>query len=141
MSVHAILTLPSSFITKQEPSLCATQYLPDIVKLQQFLYDTFHRRLEKHKAETLTIRDFLKAIKNGKKLTIFEKCYSFNIIRTCDGSTGGSCECFLHRMIIVNCFDHSDNTRNECRELIDSLKKAWALVGQKLAHHSKYMEN
>ena len=31
-----------------------------------------------------------------------------------------------------------ENTRNECRELIDSLKKAWALVGQKLAHHSKY---
>ena len=71
MSVYAIcnllLSLQLFLHTKQEPNLCATQYLPDIVKLQQFLFDTFHRQLEKHKAETLTVRDFLKGITNGKE--------------------------------------------------------------------------
>ena len=42
----------------------------------------------------------------------------------------------MHSVKLIR-FDHSDNTRNECRGLIDNLKKAWALVGQKLAHHSK----
>ena len=76
MSVYAICNLllfRQLFLhTKQEPNLCATQYLPDIVKLQHYLFDTYHRQLEKHKAETLTVRDFLKGITNGKERLV---CY------------------------------------------------------------------
>ena len=49
----------------KEPSLRATQYLPDIVKLQQFLYDTYHHRIDRKKAKTQTIGDFLKALPSG----------------------------------------------------------------------------
>ncbi len=50
----------------QEPSLRATQYIPDIVQLQQFMFETFDRRLDKRKAETMTIREFLKEVKNTR---------------------------------------------------------------------------
>ncbi len=52
----------------QEHSLKATQYIPNIVSLQQFMFDMFDRRLDKSQAETMTIRSFLrevKSIKNG----------------------------------------------------------------------------
>ena len=61
-----------SFIS-QEPSLRATQYLPDIVKLQRFLFDMYDKRLEKGTAETRTIRDFLREVKdrfNGKSVSL-----------------------------------------------------------------------
>ena len=54
-----------SIILMQEPSLRATQYLPDIVKLQQCLYDSFHHRLDRTDAKTLTIGDFLEKLSSG----------------------------------------------------------------------------
>ena len=58
--------LPLDIPHFQEENLRATQYLPDIVKLQQFLFETFNRRLEKSKARTQTIREFLRELKNGE---------------------------------------------------------------------------
>ena len=49
----------------QEPSLRATQYLPDIIRLQQRLYDCFHRRLDRKDASRFTIGDFLRQRTNG----------------------------------------------------------------------------
>ena len=44
----------------------ATQYLPDIVRLQQRLYDSFHHRLDRREAKHITIREFLKGRKSGR---------------------------------------------------------------------------
>ena len=48
--------------------LRATKYLPDVIKLQQFLYDTYHHRLDRADAKAQTIGDFLEKLKNGKVL-------------------------------------------------------------------------
>ena len=52
----------------QEPVLRATQYLPDIVRLQQCLYDAFHHRLDKKEAVTQTVREFLDNLISGKNM-------------------------------------------------------------------------
>ena len=52
----------------QEPVLRATQYLPDIVRLQQCLYDAFHHRLDKKEAVTQTVREFLENLISGKNM-------------------------------------------------------------------------
>ena len=44
----------------------ATKYLPDVIKLQQFLYDIYHHRLDQADAKAQTIGDFLEKLKNGK---------------------------------------------------------------------------
>ena len=44
----------------------ATQYLPDIVRLQQCLYDSFHHRLDRREAKHITIREFLQGRKSGR---------------------------------------------------------------------------
>jgi len=44
----------------QEPNLRATQYLPDLVKLQNLLFEFFDRRLDKSEAERTRIEDFLR---------------------------------------------------------------------------------
>ena len=44
----------------------ATQYLPDIVRLQQHLYDSFHHRLDRREAKHITIREFLQGRKSGR---------------------------------------------------------------------------
>ena len=49
----------------QELSLRATQYLPDIVKLQQCLYDSFHHRMDRTEAKRLTIGEFLEKLQSG----------------------------------------------------------------------------
>ena len=53
----------------QEPNLRATQYLPDIVRLQQCLYDSFHYRLDRGEARRMTIGEFLQSRKHGEPLT------------------------------------------------------------------------
>lgn len=53
-------------ITMQEHSLRATQYLPDIVKLQRSLYDAFHHRLDRRDAKMITFRKYLESLINGK---------------------------------------------------------------------------
>ena len=50
----------------QEPNLRATQYLPDIVRLQQCLYDSFHHRLDRKEARRMTIGEFLQSRKHGE---------------------------------------------------------------------------
>ena len=53
----------------QEPSLRATQYLPDILRLQQCLYDSFHHRLDRREAKKMTIGEFLQTRQHGEQLT------------------------------------------------------------------------
>ena len=48
----------------------ATQYLPDIVRLQQCLYDAFHHRLDKKDAVRQTVRDFLDKLNSGNEETV-----------------------------------------------------------------------
>ena len=64
----------------QELNLRATQYLPDIVKLQHDLFNKFHRRLEKSKAKTQTIRKFLTEIENGIYSYVMLQCIVLNDI-------------------------------------------------------------
>ena len=57
-SVMALLGHRSTYDTLAwlllwEVKLRATQYLPDIVRLQRFLYDTFNRRYDKSAAATM----------------------------------------------------------------------------------------
>ncbi|XP_064403130.1 E3 ubiquitin-protein ligase RNF213-like isoform X2 [Halichondria panicea] len=59
---------------QNEPSLRATQYIPDIVRLQQFMFETFDRRLDKSKAETMTIREFLKEVKDTRNENTKNEC-------------------------------------------------------------------
>ena len=54
------------FMPSQEPNLRATQYLPDIVRLQQCLYDSFHHRLDRKEARRMTIEKFLQSLKRGE---------------------------------------------------------------------------
>ena len=103
----------------QERSLRATQYLPDIVKLQRSLYDAFHHRLDRKEAKTITIGQYLKSLKNG-----MFTCYIVN--RT------------SYKFLAVHFI--SENSRNECNERIASLRKAWALVGTDLKTHGNYSD-
>ena len=49
----------------QEQTLCAMQYLPDIVKLQHYLFARFNRRLDKSKAGVQKFKEFLQDVKQG----------------------------------------------------------------------------
>ena len=71
LDIDNFLYISSPWLTPQEPSLRATQYLPDIVKLQHFLFNMYNKQLEMEKAETCTISDFLIEVKkkfNGRFL-------------------------------------------------------------------------
>ena len=93
----------------QEPSLRATQYLPDIVKLQRSLYDTFHLRSDRRKAdEKKTIGQFLKEF--------------------------GTCVCLWFHNYYYTFFP--DNSRKYGGKF-DSLQKAWVLVRNEVKSHSK----
>ncbi|CAH3163087.1 unnamed protein product, partial [Porites evermanni] len=50
----------------EEHKLRALQFLPDIVALQRKLNDRFHRRIERERADPLTVRDFLKGLHKEK---------------------------------------------------------------------------
>ena len=43
----------------QEAVLQATQYIPDIVKLQKQMFDEFHHRIDHKVAHTTRMRDFI----------------------------------------------------------------------------------
>ena len=43
----------------QEAALQATQYIPDIVKLQKQMFDEFHHRIDHKIAHTTRMRDFI----------------------------------------------------------------------------------
>ena len=92
----------------------ATQYLPDIVRLQQCLYDAFHHRLDKKEAVTQTVREFLDNLTTGK-LKSQHSVTQFKVF-----------------------FFLAENARNEYQERIGSLQKAWALVGHMLKNHGKH---
>ena len=97
--------------------LRATQYLPDIVRLQQCLYDAFHHRLDKTDAMRQTVREFLNKQTSGNDNTAwFSEIFWFH---------------FLHYTMFT------ENARNEYQERIGSLQKAWGLVGHMLKNHGK----
>ena len=59
------------FTYHQEPTLRATQYLPEIVQLQQQMYSVFHRKLDQKEANQLTVRGFIKYMYLGKGKYIY----------------------------------------------------------------------
>ena len=95
----------------------ATQYLPDIVRLQQCLYDAFHHRLDKKEAVMQTVREFLDNLTTGE----FKSQHSITLFR-------------FNALLFL----HTENARNEYQERIGSLQKAWALVGHMLKNHGKH---
>ena len=97
--------------------LRATQYLPDIVRLQQCLYDAFHHRLDKTDAMRQTVREFLNKQTSGNDNTGLVRLFWFH---------------FWNYIILL-----TENARNEYQERIGSLQKAWALVGHMLKNHGK----
>ena len=50
----------------QEADLCATQYLPDIARLQQCLYDKFNRQLDKKDSKQQTVGLFIEELPSGE---------------------------------------------------------------------------
>ena len=59
----------------QEPNLRATQYLPDVVHLQQYLFDTFNFAVDRNQAKTTTIGQFISTIPNGNLMIDTSLCY------------------------------------------------------------------
>ena len=51
--------------TPKETELRATQYLPDIARLQQCLYDKFNQQIDRKDIKKLTIQAFIKELPNG----------------------------------------------------------------------------
>ena len=45
--------------------LHATQYLPELVQLQQQLYESFHRKLDRVEANKTTVAEFIGTIKKS----------------------------------------------------------------------------
>ena len=95
--------------------LRATQYLPDIVKLQQYLYSTFNRLKDKMDAKNQTIGEFIQELPNGIIVTSFE----------------------FPTLIFVHYFTKcADGTvQIDYSQMISSLRAAWNLVRQKLKTH------
>ena len=58
----SISELGMMFLSNQEPTLRATQYLPGIVQLQQQMYDNFHHKLDRKEANQYTIKKFIKLL-------------------------------------------------------------------------------
>ena len=56
-------------LVSQEHKLRALRFLPDIVKLQRFLMDQFHRRIDRTEAEKIKIRDFLRKNVSSSEFT------------------------------------------------------------------------
>lgn len=90
------------------------------MKLQRSLYDAYHHRLDRKDAKTQTIGDFLKgpSVRNG---IMNLRTY---ILRS------------VQHSLSLHCLE---NSRNEYSERIESLKKAWDLVGSDLRTHSKFL--
>lgn len=79
---------------QEEHTLRAMQYLPDIVRLQRLLYDSFHHRLDRRDAKHITIGQFLRERK-------------------------------------------SESSRSDYRRMVESLQRAWQLVGDQLRDHAR----
>jgi hypothetical protein len=60
--------------------LRATQYLPDIVKLQKCLYSTFNRLKDKKDAKSQTIGEFIQELPNGIVAHFTSSIYIVNFI-------------------------------------------------------------
>ena len=90
----------------------------------------YNKRLEKSRAEKLTVQDFLKEVRskfNGEKAIVIcvAKIYILaSIVIT-------SYYCF---------FSLLENTKHECQRRVESLKQAWAIVGHKLKNHSEFIQ-
>lgn len=97
----------------QERCLRATQYLPDIVKLQRSLYDAFHHRMDRKEAKMITFGQYLKTLRNGIAFVLAEQ----------------------HSIILALLL--LENTHNEFSEKFESLRRAWALVGSDLKTHGE----
>ena len=66
----------------QEPVLQATQYLPDIVRLQHRLFQEFNLRLDRVKARNITIGEFISGKKSGKDAWkyAYNVCVSWHVM-------------------------------------------------------------
>ena len=56
--------------TSKETELRATQYLPDIARLQQYLYDKFNQQIDRKDIKKLTIQTFIKELPNGNNMQL-----------------------------------------------------------------------
>ena len=54
----------------QEAEVRATQYLPNIARLQQCFYDKFNRQVDRKELNEQTIGDFVKNLPNGMRPVI-----------------------------------------------------------------------
>ena len=63
--LHTSINLNFNFYQQKEPNLRATQYLPDVVYLQQCLYDIFNLCVDRNTATNTTIREFISTLTNG----------------------------------------------------------------------------
>ena len=95
----------------------ATQYLPGIVQLQQQMYDSFHRKLDRNEANQSKIGDFISLLGKGKHST---KLLPSLILR----------HVALSMPLI-------ENKKNLFREKLKCLEVAWGLVKEQLSEYSK----
>ena len=120
---HFVLSLSiSAFVFDKEPTLRATQYLPDIVKLQQRFFHAFHHRLDRQDARGTTIGQFIQGRKSSKRKI------TYNCMKAGYSSFFGS---------NVNVWQllPAEDLRMEYQHMVESIQKAWSLVGDKLKEH------
>ena len=69
--------------------LHATQYLPELVQLQQQLYESFHRKLDRVEANKTTVAKFIGTIKKSmsfhQPINIFHLFFIKRIAQKGDG--------------------------------------------------------
>ena len=84
-------SLPLWQILLQEPVLQATQYIPDIVRLQKQLFDELHHRINHKVAHTVSIHDFI--LRQHTSMSVFFKAVdvtTLHFFRECTESVSGN---------------------------------------------------
>ena len=94
---------------REENKLFVTRYLADIVQLQRRVRDKFLHRLDRREVSETNIKSFLDKIKKGK--------YAHTFL------TNTVCDLLLSYL-------ESKKDSEELSRLVDSLSKAWSIIGE-----------
>ena len=61
--------------SQQEAVLQATQYIPDIVRLQKWMFDAFHHRIDHKRAHNERMADFIRKQSTGMLYVVDKAVY------------------------------------------------------------------
>ena len=107
--IHCSSQTFCTYFLLQEAVLQATQYIPNIVKLQKQLFDELHHRIDRRVPQRLSMNRFI--LKQHTGTFVY----------------------YLNSVIVWYIF--SESVRNEYREMVSSVHNAWVLVRDQLKEH------